>query len=96
MMAEDKTSEPESNFVRFVREMSEAAYRVEEFDEDPERVMSEAGLSDKEKEIVRKGDEEEILTELGQTPAHGTNLQIRHIRVRFRRRRPPTKPTTAD
>jgi hypothetical protein len=89
----DKTSQ--SNFARFVLEMSLAATRLEEFEEDPERVMSEAGLSEEEKEIIRGGDEEEILAAVGQGPQQAPPT-IRPIRVRFRRRRPPTLPTTAD
>lgn len=91
-MGED-TRETSSNFVKFVWEMSEAAFRLEEFDEDPERVMSEAGLTEEEKEIVRRGDEEEILAAIGQMPEHSTILTIRIPRIRFRRRRPPTSPT---
>ena len=91
-MAGDEKREPESNFTRFIRETSEAVDRVEAFDEDPERAMSEAGLSEDEKELVRRGDEEEILSALGQQVGF-VHLIIGPLRVRFRRKPPPTKPT---
>jgi Aromatic-ring-opening dioxygenase LigAB, LigA subunit len=93
-MADDKTSE--SNLARFVREMSEADARLEEFEEDSERVMNEAGLSEEEKEIVRRGDEAELLAAIGEVPEHGAPPTIRPPRIRFRRRRkpPPRPPTT--
>jgi hypothetical protein len=96
MMAEDKTSEIESNLARFVREMSEAAARLEEFEEDSERVMNEAGLSEEEKRIVRSGDEAEILAAIGEIREQAAPVQIRPPRIRFRRRRPPTPPTRLD
>lgn len=95
-MAKDPASETESTFAKFVREISEAATRVEEFEADPDRVMSEAGLSEEEKDIVRRGDEEEILNAIGQTPAH-TAPVIRIMRIKIpRRRRPPTDPTSPE
>ena len=90
-MADKRSTEPESNFSKFVREMSEAAARMEEFDENPERVMSEAGLSEEEKELVRAGDEEAILTALGQEGLEALPI-ITIMRVRFRRRRKPPVP----
>ena len=89
-MADEKPSQ--SNLARFVWEMSEAAARLEEFEEDSERVMNEAGLSDEEKQIVRSGDETEILAAIGEVPEHGAPLTIRPPRIRFRRRRPPPPP----
>jgi hypothetical protein len=92
MAADDKASE--SNFARFVWEMSEAANKLEEFEEDSERVMSEAGLSEEEKQIVRRGDESEILAAIGEPPEHGAPLTIRPPKIRLprRRRKPPPPP----
>ena len=78
--------EPESNFARFVREMSEAANRYEEYESEPERVMSEAGLSEEEKEIVRRGDEDEILSACGWPVSSAAPLQL-NIKLSIRRRR---------
>jgi hypothetical protein len=83
--------EPESNFARFVREMSEASNRLEEYEREPERVMSEAGLSEEEKEIVRRGDEDEILSAIGWPVSSAAPLQLR-ILLRIRRRIPPKEP----
>jgi len=92
-MAEDRKGEPESNFARFVQEMSEATGRVEEYNEDPERVMSEAGLSEEEMAMVLRGDEEEIIVALGGEVFQAAPT-IRPPRIRFpRRRTPPTKRT---
>lgn len=84
-MTDEKTRPTSSNFVMFVWDMSEAAYRLEEFDEDPERVMSEAGLSEEEKEIVRRGDEGEILAAIGEMPECGSPLIIKNPKIVRRR-----------
>ena len=91
-MVEENESKAESNLAKFIREMSEATSRLEEYNEDPERVMHEAGLSEEEVAMVLRGDEEEITAALGGDVFHAPPT-IRPPRIRFRRRRPPTKPT---
>jgi hypothetical protein len=74
--------------------MSEAANRLEDYESDPERAMSEAGLSEEEKEIVRRGDEDEILSACGWpvTAAAPLQLNIKLTIRRVRRRIPPPPP----
>lgn len=83
-MSEDAPRDAESNLAKFVREMSEATERLEEFSTDPEASMSAAGLSEDEKEIIRRGDEGEILNAIG-SDANAVRLmiRIRNIRIRF-------------
>jgi hypothetical protein len=92
MIGQDQSGEPESNLAKFIREMSEATERLEDYNLDPERVMSEAGLSDEEMAMVLRGDEDEISAALGGDVFHHSTI-IRPPRIRFRRRRPPpTQP----
>jgi hypothetical protein len=81
-MTGDAPTDAESNLAKFVRELSESTERVEEFSDDPEAAMSAAGLSEEEKEIIRRGDEEEILKAIGKDvlgiPAV---IRIRNIRI---------------
>ena len=95
-MAEGQRSRAEGNLAKFIEQMSEATGLVEEYNENPERVMSEAGLSEEEMAMVLRGDEDEIIAALGGDLSHSTPLTIRPPRIRFRRRRPPPKPTTAS
>lgn len=80
-MAEEPTSQ--SNLAKFVQEMSEAAGRVEEYERDPEEAMTAAGLSEEEKEIVRRGDEQEILNAIGMESSRALRFIFRIRNMRF-------------
>jgi hypothetical protein len=82
MMADGPSQGADSNLAKFVRELSEGADRQEEFSADPERAMEAAGLSEEEKEILRRGDEQEILNAIG-IEKGGILLMIRIRNMRF-------------
>lgn len=73
------------NLANFVRQMSEAADLLEEYERDPEKAMTAAGLTEEEKAVIRSGDEDQILQAIGleATALPRFRFRIRNIRVRF-------------
>src|SRR5262245_37281436 len=80
-----RSNMPGENFTKFVREMSEAAERLEAYLNDPEGAMKSAGLTEAEKAIIRSGDEDAILSALGHEAEAlpRFRFRIRNIRIRL-------------
>ncbi|WLA39759.1 hypothetical protein QNJ95_44205 [Bradyrhizobium elkanii] len=76
----------ESKLYEFLRELNDDSNKLTEFENDPEAAMTAAGLTNEEKEVVKSGDEEQIMRQLGAQDAAQAAfrvIRIRNIRIRF-------------
>jgi hypothetical protein len=76
----------DSKLYGFLKELSENPDKLAEFEKDAEQAMTASGLSQEEMDVVKSGDEERIMRQLGSQDsalAAFRMLRIRNIRIRF-------------
>jgi len=76
----------ESKLYAFLQELSEKPDKLAEFEQDADKAMTASGLSEEEKELVKSGDEEKIMRQLGSQEGAAAAfrvIRIRNIRIRF-------------
>jgi hypothetical protein len=74
----------DSKVYDFLRSLDDSD-KLAAFENDAEKAMEAAGLSNEEKEVIKSGDEERIMGLLGTQGAEAAFrvIRIRNIRIRF-------------